>query len=120
MLENSPVELVENERAVLASLIESEGERPSLEALEALHQEDPQLNTLVQLVSRLRTTGVTPRYLELARELLAQMPTSEFAIEIVGFLVAHGHDEDAAEILSSVSELVERSDALLAHTAWLH
>lgn len=120
LLENAPVELAESERAVLASLIESDGERPSLEALEALYKEDPQLNTLVQLVHRLHSTEVTPRYLELARELLSLMPTSEFAIGIIEFLVSQGHDEEAAEILSGLSELVDQSDTLLAHMAWLH
>lgn len=120
LLENSPVELAESERTLLASLIESGGERPSIDALEAVYRDDPQLNTLVQLVNQLRSKGVTPRYLELARELLEQMPTTEFAVDIIGFLVEHGHDEEAEEILSSLTELLDKSDALLGHVAWLH
>ncbi|MCV0387868.1 MAG: hypothetical protein K5821_15980 [Nitrobacter sp.] len=119
-LETAPVELSEGARALLDDIVGSEEGAPTIEALEALYRENPQPQTLVQLIERLRAKGPTPRYLELARILLKEMPTSEFANEIVGFLVHHGRDEHAAEMLQLVGDLTDRSDALLAHAAWLH
>lgn len=119
-LEAAPVALSESARALLDDMIGSQGAPPSIEALEALYRDNPQPQTLVQLIERLRARGPTPRYLELARILLKEMPTSEFANEIVGFLVAHGRDEHAAELLQLVGDLTDRSDGLLAHAAWLH
>jgi hypothetical protein len=119
-LEAAPFELGEAERALLESLIDGEEDQPSLAALEAMYRQDPQPGTLVMLVNRYRGREVTPRYLELARKLLEEMPTTEFASEIIGYLVEHGHDNEAAELLDLVSELIERSDTLSAHAAWLH
>lgn len=119
-LEAAPYELGDAERALLEDLVEGGDSQPSIAALEAIYRESPQLGTLVLLVNRYRELGVTPRYLELARALLEQMPTSDFAEEIIGFLVEHGRDVEAHELLGLVGALIERSDYLRAHAAWLH
>lgn len=119
-LKASDIELGPSERELLSSLIEGEGAAPSLDALEALYRDNPRPEVLVQLVARRSGEDFTPRYLELARTLLQEMPTTEFAVGIVGFLVAQRRDAEAAEMLALVGDLVENSPELLAHAAWLH
>ena len=108
-----------SERAVLESLMADQGSLPDLEALEALYREDPQPGTLIPLVERHRIEGFSSRYLELARELLTKMPTADFAVEIVNFLVSERQDKEAEQMLDLVSNLLDRSEPLLTLAAWL-
>lgn len=120
LLAIAPHELGSAERALLEGLVEGTDAEPSLEALETSYLESPQPGTLVTLVRRYSENGFTPRYMELARTLLQQMPTTEFAEKIIGFLIEAERDEEAHELLDLVSALVAGSERLRTYAAWLH
>lgn len=92
---------------------------PPLAELEAAHARKPDTRTLMRLLMAHRLHGYSPRYFELACELLQLVPNADEAEDIVTFLHQHGRDHEVAVVLDLLGEdIVETSVVLLTHAAW--
>lgn len=107
-------------RTVLESMLAEDSTRPSIEALEESYAQNPQTHLLGQLVQRHREAGNAERHLELARQLLRQIPNEQDAVELLQYLIETRRDRDAREVIDELGDLVDRSDPLLSRAAWLH
>ncbi|TCM07464.1 hypothetical protein [Sphingomonas sp. PP-CC-3G-468] len=106
-------------RAILEAELSGDVLRVSIDTLEENYRLDPDTRSLVELVGRHRLEGFSPRYLELAREMLRQMPTATGALEVLRFLESSGEAAEALAILDGLGAVVDRSEALLAKAAEL-
>lgn len=120
LLAAQPVELLsEHDRALLDQQIAGTPHARSIETLEQAYARDPQVRTLLELVHRHRERGFSERYVELARELLSQLPSVAEAERLLDELVEQARDEQAVEILDLIGAIVEQSDELMADAAWI-
>lgn len=107
-------------RAVLESAVEESEAEPTLEVLEQAYGADPQTALLDHLVRRYRELDYTPRFLEHARRLLADLPTQQSAYECLVYLAEQGRDSEAAELVEILGQLVEQSPPLALQAAWTY
>lgn len=111
--------LEESDRPRLLSLIDEPRAEPTLEELEERYAAERHTPLLAELLRRHAQVGVSPRFVELAREFLTTAPTVEGASMTVQTLLATGHYLDAVALLDLVPDLVERNDVLLERRAWV-
>ena len=99
--------------------LERAGE-PSLEDVEAAYAQAPDTRMLMRLLHAHQQAGYSERYFDLARQLLRETPNARDAREIIAFLTANDHDEQAAQLLVELGDIVEQSDELLGQAAFVH
>ncbi|AQR72909.1 hypothetical protein [Sphingomonas sp. LM7] len=107
-------------RTLLASAVEESDAEPSLEVLEAAYGADPQTATLAHLVERYRELDYSPRFLELARRLLAELPTHQSALECLVFLGEQGRYAEALELVELLGDLITQNPLLALQAGWIY
>jgi len=115
-----PARVSESSRALLASTVALGNGEPPIEALEAAYRDDEQTTTLIALLRGYERGGVGPRYVFLARKLLAKVPNLDFANEAVVALRRVGLEAEALELLEMLGEGIRQSPTLLGQAAYLY
>lgn len=105
-------------RQLLEDIIAQAENGPSVADLEELYERNPSTANLAQLVALLSRQGFSPRFFELAHELVLATKSLTDAERTIRFLQAHNRTEEISELLSAIPELISSSVDLRSAYAW--
>jgi len=107
-------------KTLIRSSTGEENKDASMEALESAYADQSDTQRLLALIFAYLKRDNADRVTELARTLLADVPDTDVASEVIRHLAEKGHDAHAIELLELLGDGASHSTALMAIASWLY